>query len=135
MQPEDIPDTGLNALIGLKFTAIEPSSVTASLTITPEVLGGDGSVHHGVLSSAVEAVASVAAAAHLGDGGHVVGVANSTSFFRDASSGTLAITAEPVSRLVDRQQWLVRVLDQSGLLLAQGNVQLANIRDAAALGR
>jgi 1,4-dihydroxy-2-naphthoyl-CoA hydrolase len=135
MRPEDVPHTGLDAVIGLRVTAIDADSLTACLVVTPELLGSHGAVHHGVLSSAIESVASIAAAAHLGDRGHVVGVANATSFFRRASSGTLAVEAEPVSRLVDRQQWLVRVLDQSGGLLAQGNVELADIRDAARLGR
>jgi 1,4-dihydroxy-2-naphthoyl-CoA hydrolase len=131
MQPEDIPHTGLDAAIGFRIDSITPQRVTGSLRVTTDALGPEGSVHRGVLSSAVESVASVAAAAHIGDTGRVVGVANSTSYFATVSSGTVTATAEPVSLLADRQEWVVRVRDEAGRLLAQGNVQLVNVLHAA----
>jgi 1,4-dihydroxy-2-naphthoyl-CoA hydrolase len=131
MQPEDIPHMGLDAAIGFRIDSIAPQRVTGSLPVTTDVLAADGSVHRGVLSSAIESVASVAAAAHIGDTGRVVGVANSTSYFATASSGTVTATAEPVSLQADRQDWVVRVTDDAGRLLAQGNVQLVNVLNAA----
>lgn len=70
---------------------------------------------------------------HVGDRGHVVGVANSTAHFLAPVDGTMDVVAEPVSLQPDRQQWLVRVTDAAGELVAQGNVQLVNVRDAGEL--
>lgn len=134
MQLSDVPHTGLDAVLGLRVTSIANDRVTASLPVSAQLLDSDGSVHRGVVSSAIESVASIAAAARLGDAGHVVGVANSTSHFATVTGGSLTLTAEPVSVLSDRQQWEVRVADDAGGLVAQGNVQLVNVRDAGQLG-
>lgn len=134
MQLSDVPHTGLDAEMGLRIVSLDEDRVAARLLITPRLLGPDGAVHHGVLSSAIESVASIAAAAHLGDRGNVVGASNTTSYFRRASEGTLDVVAEPVGRLRDRQLWTVRVTGEAGELVAQGDVQLANVGDAARLG-
>lgn len=134
MQVSDVPHVGLDAEIGLRVTSIDGDRVTAQLPLDPRLLGASGSTHHGVLSSAIESVASIAAAAHLGDSGHVVGVSNSTSHFRETSDGTLEVVAEPVCCQRDRQQWLVLITDDAGELVAQGNVQLVNVHDAGDLG-
>lgn len=134
MQASDVPFVGLDATLGLRVVSLQEGRVEARLPVTPVLLGADGTVHHGAISSAVESVASIAAAAHLGDEGNVVGVSNTTSHFLSAREGTLTAVAEPVSRLRDRQLWTVRVTDEAGELLAQGDVQLANIRDAGVLG-
>lgn len=134
MQVSDVPHVGLDAEIGLRVTSIGQGRVTARLPLGLRLLGASGTVHHGVLSSAIESVASIAAAAQLGDSGHVVGVSNSTSYFRETSEGTLDVVAEPVCCQRDRQQWLVRVTDEAGELVAQGNVQLVNVHDAGELG-
>jgi 1,4-dihydroxy-2-naphthoyl-CoA hydrolase len=134
MQPEDVPHMGLDAAIGFRIESIAPELVTGSLPVTSDVLGADGSVHRGVLSSAIESTASVAAAAHVGDAGHVVGVANSTSYFATVTSGKITAVAEPVSLQDERQEWVVRVTDDAGGLLAQGNVQLVSIRYAGQAG-
>ncbi len=117
MQLQDVPHMGLDAAIGFRIDSITPQRVTGSLPATTDVLGPDGSVHRGVLSSAIESAASVAAAAHVGDAGQVVGVANSTSYFATVTSGTIT---EPVSVDGERQEWLVRVTDDAGRLMAQG---------------
>ncbi len=130
MQREDVPHMGLDAAIGFRIDSITPQRVTGSLPVTTDVLGPDGSVHRGVLSSAIESAASVAAAAHVGDAGQVVGVANSTSYFATVTSGTITAVAEPVSVDGERQEWLVRVTDDAGRLMAQGNVQLVIVRHA-----
>ncbi|MDQ3485193.1 MAG: PaaI family thioesterase [Actinomycetota bacterium] len=134
MQVSDVPHTGLDAAIGLRVVSLAEDRVAARLPITPTLLAPDGKVHHGVLSSAIESIASLAAAAHLGDRGNVVGVSNTTSHFLGVSEGTLDVVAEPVNRLPDRQLWTVRVTDERGELLAQGDVQLANVLDAGQLG-
>lgn len=128
MRVEDEPDSGLMGLLGLRFTAIDGQRVTASLPISPQVLSAAGVVHHGVLSSVVESVASIAAAARVGSGGQVVGVWNRTSFFTTASSGALHATAEHVGEDADRQLWDVRIVDDGGELVAKGEVELLNLR-------
>jgi 1,4-dihydroxy-2-naphthoyl-CoA hydrolase len=130
MQLDEIPHMGLDATIGLHIDSIDHERVTGSFPVTPEVLGPDGGLHRGVLSSTVESLASIAAAAYVGDTGRVVGVANSTSYFATTSSGTVTAVAEPVSLQPERQEWAVRVTDAGGLLLAQGNVQLVRVGHA-----
>lgn len=134
MHVSDVPHTGLDAEMGLRVVALEEDRVAARLPITPRLLAPNGQVHHGVISSAIESIASIAAAAYLGDRGNVVGVSNTTSHVLAVSAGTLEVVAEPVSRLDDRQLWTVHVTGEAGELLAQGNVQLANVRDASRLG-
>ncbi len=130
MQAADVPHVGLDEAIGLHVDAIDADRVVGSFQVSAKVLAGDGSVHRGVMSSVIESIASVAGAAHLGAAGRVVGVTNSTSYFATVASGSVTVVAEPVSRQTDRQHWVVRVTDERGRLLAQGNVQLANLLDA-----
>jgi 1,4-dihydroxy-2-naphthoyl-CoA hydrolase len=129
MQAAGVAHMGLDEAIGLRVDTVEADRVAGSFQVTAKVLGRDGSVHRGVLSSVIESIASVAGAAHLGAAGRVVGVTNSTSYFASVASGSVTVVAEPVSRQMDRQHWVVRVTDERGGLLAQGNVQLANLLD------
>lgn len=135
MQLSDIPKVGLDELIDFTVTALEPDRLQGSFPVTPDLLDGSGSVHRGVLSAVIETAASVAAAAWFSDRGHVVGVSNSTSHFATASSGSVDVEARPVDRQDGRQLWTVAVRDEDGRLLAQGDVSLANLTDAARLGR
>ncbi len=134
MEPSDVPNAGLLQVLGLRVTDISEDAVAARFDVTASLLNDRGVVHPGVLSSAVESAASIAAAAWYGDRGHVVGVANTTSHFATVSSGGVDVLAEPVHRDEARQHWAVRVLADDGRLLAHGEVQLVNITDAQHLG-
>ena len=125
---------GFVELLGLRFDEVTPDRVAISLDVTPALHQPYGIVHGGVYASVVETAASIAAAAWLGERGQVVGVNNSTDFLRAVRDGTLHAVAEPVHRGRLQQLWLVEIRDESGRLVARGQVRLQNIPDADRLG-
>ena len=86
-----------------------------------------GIVHGGAHCGVVETLASVGAAVWLGDRGTVVGVSNSTDFYRAVSDGTLTSTALPVHRGRSQQVWVVETVDAEGRLVSRGQVRLQNL--------
>ena len=123
-------DTALGPFIehlGLRITEAGPDRVTASWTARPELHQPYGILHGGVHSSVVETLASVAAALWLGDEGKVVGVNNSTDFYRAVADGELTSVAEPIHRGRSQQVWVVRTEDADGRLVARGQVRLQNM--------
>lgn len=135
MQLSDIPHVGLDALMGLRVTALEPDRVTGSLEVTPDLLDGSGTLHRGVISSVVESLASIAGAAWFAGRGHVVGVSNTTAHFTAVGAGVVTGVAEPVDRRSTRQVWVVSLTDQDGQLVSQGTVHLSNLADHGRLAR
>lgn len=128
MELSDIPHVGLDASMGLHMTAVGSERTSASFDVTPHLLDATGSLHRGVVSAAVETVASVAGAAWYHERGRVVGVSNTTSHFASTRAGRVDVVAEPVGLLDARQVWTVAVrVDDT--LLAQGTVELANVPD------
>lgn len=135
MQLSDVPCVGLDALMGLRVTALEPDRVTGSLEITPDLLDGSGALHRGVISSVVESLASIAGAAWFAGRGSVVGVSNSTAHFTEVRAGAVTGVAEPVDRRSARQVWVVSLTDEDGQLVSQGTVHLSNLADHGRLAR
>ena len=133
----DVPTeaTGFVEVLGLQLERHDGDEVRARLTVTPDLQQPYGIVHGGVYCSVVETAASVGAALWFGDRGHVVGVANHTNFLRAVREGELTVHATPVQRGRTQQLWTVDVRDEQDRLVARGEVRLANITDAAALGR
>jgi 1,4-dihydroxy-2-naphthoyl-CoA hydrolase len=125
---------GFVELLGLRFDEVTPDRVVISWDVTPALHQPYGIVHGGVYASVVETAASIAAAAWLGERGHVVGVNNSTDFLRAVREGSLRAVAEPVHRGRLQQLWLVEIRDESERLVARGQVRLQNIPDADRLG-
>ncbi|MBA0047138.1 PaaI family thioesterase [Mycobacterium sp. NPDC050853] len=118
-------------LVGLEYTSLTPDGVSATLTITENLLQPNGIVHGGVYCSVVESVASVSAfvwrANALGEEGAVVGVNNNTDFLRAISSGTLTATSAPIHRGRRQQLWLVTITDDEDRTIARGQVRLQNL--------
>jgi len=127
--------TGLTKLLGIEFTEFGTERTVATCEITPELLQPYGIVHGGVHCALIETAASVAAALWFGDRGRVVGVANHTNFLRAARSGRVTAVATPIHRGRSQQLWQVIITDQVGRELARGEVRLANLESARALGR
>jgi 1,4-dihydroxy-2-naphthoyl-CoA hydrolase len=94
-------------VLGLEFKAASGDEVVATWTARPELHQPYGIVHGGVYCSIVETLASVGAALWYGDRGNVVGVSNSTDFFKAVSDGELTSTARPLHRGRSKQVWLV----------------------------
>ena len=113
--------------LGLEIDSAGGDEVTARWTVRPDLLQPYGIVHGGVHCSVVETLASLGAALWLGDRGRVVGVSNSTDFFRAATEGTLRGTARPVHRGRSQQVWVVEIVDDRERVVSRGQVRLQNL--------
>jgi 1,4-dihydroxy-2-naphthoyl-CoA hydrolase len=113
--------------LGVDFTEVSGEKVVATWQARPELHQPYGIVHGGVHCSLVETLASVGAAAWLGDQGKVVGVNNNTDFYRAVRTGTLTSTATPLHQGRSQQVWVVETVDEDGRLAARGQVRLQNL--------
>ncbi len=113
--------------LGIDFTEVTEDRVVATWEAAPKHHQPYGIVHGGVHCSVVETLASFGGATWLGDRGQVVGVNNSTDFYRAAREGTMTSTATPVHRGRMQQVWVVETLDADGRLVARGQVRLQNL--------
>jgi 1,4-dihydroxy-2-naphthoyl-CoA hydrolase len=113
--------------LGLELDTATGDEVTAHWSVLPQMLQPYGILHGGVHCSVVETLASVGAALWLGDRGKVVGVSNSTDFYRASSEGALTSSARPLHRGRSQQVWLVETLDDRDRIVARGQVRLQNL--------
>jgi uncharacterized protein (TIGR00369 family) len=118
-------------MLGLRPDAATGDEVVATWEARPEHHQPYGIVHGGVHCSVVESLASIGAALWYGDRGKVVGVSNTTDFFKAVSEGRLVSTARPVHRGRSQQVWVVETLTAEGRLVARGQVRLQNLPGAA----
>ena len=134
MDTRESPDTpptvgavGFDATLGLRIDAASGDEVTGQFTVTPALQQPYGIVHGGVYCSVIESAASYGGALWFGDRGQVVGVSNHTNFLRAVREGTLSLRATPITRGRTQQLWNVEVREESGRLVATGQVRLANL--------
>ena len=113
--------------LGLVLDTASGDEVTAHWTVVPELHQPHGILHGGVHCSVVESLASVGASLWLGDTGKVVGVSNTTDFYRATSTGPLTSTARPLHRGRSQQVWLVETVDDRDRTVARGQVRLQNL--------
>ena len=113
--------------LGVDYAELSGEKVVATWQARPELHQPFGIVHGGVHCSVVETLASVGAAAWLGDQGKVVGVNNNTDFYRAVRTGTLTSTATPLHQGRSQQVWVVETVDEEGRLTARGQVRLQNL--------
>jgi 1,4-dihydroxy-2-naphthoyl-CoA hydrolase len=118
----------LRAAMDLTFDRMDADGIDASWSAGPESHQPFGIVHGGVHCMVIEGMCSLAAALWLGDEGRVVGVNNSTDFYRAVSEGRLTSTCRPVHRGRSQQVWTVETTDADGKLVARGQVRLQNLR-------
>ncbi len=116
--------------VGMELVEADGDHVVLDLKITPRLHQPYGIVHGGIHCALVETAASIGAAVWLGGDGKVVGVSNQTDFLRAVSEGTLRTTATPIHRGRLQQLWAVDITDESGRLVAKGQVRLQNLRGA-----
>ncbi|MEU3474731.1 MULTISPECIES: PaaI family thioesterase [Nocardiaceae] len=138
MTPEQLTELcagGFDGAVGLRYLEVSGDKVRAEWTVTPQLHQPAGIMHGGVLCSVVESVASIGGSAWFGSRGHVVGTNNNTDFLRASRSGTLTAHGHPIHRGRTQQLWQVDMTDESGRLVAQGKVRLANIENTAHLGQ
>jgi uncharacterized protein (TIGR00369 family) len=117
------------SVLGLHVDEMSGTSMTGWMEAGPQHHQPFGIVHGGVWASIVETFASIAGSEAVRDKGQVVvGVSNSTDFFRQHKAGRVDIVATPIHQGRTQQIWQVvitRADDQK--LVARGQVRLQNI--------
>ena len=134
LDPDPLVNAGafLQAL-GLVIEEVSATRVTAHLDLGADHHTPWGIVHGGVYTSAVESTASIGASAAVRDRGQVaVGLTNTTHFLRPLSAGRANVEAVPLSQGRTQQLWRVDITDESGKLIAHGEVRLQNVAGQAA---
>jgi uncharacterized protein (TIGR00369 family) len=126
----DIPDGGaFTDYLGLEFTEVTGDRVVGQWKAGEPLHQPYGIVHGGAHCGVVETLASIGAAVWLGGKGKVVGVNNSTDFYRAVREGQLVSVATPVHRGRSQQVWVVETHDEDGKLVSRGQVRLQNLTD------
>ena len=115
------------ASLGLEPVRADGDEVSARWSGRTSLHQPYGIVHGGVHCSVVETLASIGAALWLGDRGKVVGVSNSTDFYRAVTDSSLISTATPLHRGRSQQVWVVETRDDQDRLVARGQVRLQNL--------
>jgi uncharacterized protein (TIGR00369 family) len=111
----------------VEFDETSGDRVSCTWQARPDLHQPYGIVHGGVHCSVVETLASVGAALWFADRGRVVGVANSTDFYRAVREGTMSSVATPVHRGRSQQVWVVETRDAEDRLVSRGQVRLQNV--------
>ena len=129
LAPASLEDVGafLRAA-GLVFDEITGDRVTGHLDLGPDHQTPWGIVHGGVYTTAIESAASAGASAAVRDQAQVaVGLTNTTHFLRSATGGRVRVEATALSQGRTQQLWRVDITDESGRLIAHGEVRLQNV--------
>ena len=113
---------------GLVFDEITATRVTGHVLLGPDHHTPWGIVHGGVYTTAIESAASVGASAAVRDQGQVaVGLTNTTHFLRSVTEGRVNVEAAALSQGRTQQLWRVDITDESGRLVAHGELRLQNV--------
>lgn len=113
--------------LGVQLQEVSGDRVVATWTAGEHLHQPYGIVHGGAHCGVVETLASIGAGVWLGDRGTVVGVSNSTDFYRAVREGAMTSTASPVHRGRSQQVWVVETVDAEGRLVSRGQVRLQNL--------
>lgn len=133
-QLQAMAEVGFDKPIGLRYLEATGERVRVEWDVVPELHQPYGIVHGGVYCTVVETVCSIGGALWFGERGNVVGVNNNTNFLRAVRAGRLEAVAEPRHQGRLQQLWQVRITDDDSRLIAEGQVRLQNVEDAARLG-
>ena len=113
---------------GLVLDEVTGSRVTGHLELGPDHHTPWGIVHGGVYSAAIESAASLGASTAVRERGQVaVGLTNTTHFLRSLTAGRVLVEAVALNQGRSQQLWRVDITDESGRLIAHGDVRLQNI--------
>jgi uncharacterized protein (TIGR00369 family) len=113
---------------GLVLDEVTGSRVTGHLQLGPDHHTPWGIVHGGVYSTAIESAASIGASTAVRERGQVaVGLTNTTHFLRSLTDGRVLVEAAALNQGRSQQLWRVDITDESGRLIAHGDVRLQNI--------
>jgi uncharacterized protein (TIGR00369 family) len=113
---------------GLVIDEVSGTRVTGHIDLKPGHHTPWGIVHGGVYATAIESAASIGASAAVRDQGRVaVGLTNTTHFLRSLDAGRVAVEAVALNQGRTQQLWRVDINDETGRLVAHGEVRLQNI--------
>jgi 1,4-dihydroxy-2-naphthoyl-CoA hydrolase len=113
---------------GLVVEEATATRVTGRLEVGPEHHTPWGIVHGGVHATATESAASIGASIAVRSRGQVaVGLVNTTHFLKAVTAGTLTVEAVALHQGRTQQLWRVDVIEESGRLVAHGEVRLQNL--------
>jgi 1,4-dihydroxy-2-naphthoyl-CoA hydrolase len=116
---------GWDSAMGFRYLRATRDEVVVEYDVADVHKQPYGIVHGGVHCGVVEAVCSTGAAMDaMARGQSVVGLENHTSFVRAVRSGTITVTATPVTRGRRVQLWEAVCRDESGKTVATGRVRL-----------
>jgi uncharacterized protein (TIGR00369 family) len=117
--------------LGLEMLEVTPARVEARLVVTERLHQPFGLVHGGVWASVVEEVGSIggSAAAQVRDPESiVVGVANSTDFFRPVAEGEVRVIGVPIHVGRLQQVWQVDITTvPDAKLVARGQLRVQQV--------
>jgi 1,4-dihydroxy-2-naphthoyl-CoA hydrolase len=113
--------------LGLRITDVAADRVVATWTASEKHHQPYGIVHGGVHASVVETLGSVGSAMWFGDRGKVVGVNNSTDFYRAVREGDMTSVATPIHQGRTQQVWVVETKDADGRLVSRGQLRVQNL--------
>jgi 1,4-dihydroxy-2-naphthoyl-CoA hydrolase len=117
---------GFDRLYGLELLEVSDQEVRAQVRVREELQQPAGLIHGGVYASMAEAMASLATAfGVLPDGFTAMGLANSTSFMRPVTEGTVHAHATRLHRGRTTWVWDVRFGDDAGHLCAVTRMTIA----------
>jgi uncharacterized protein (TIGR00369 family) len=113
---------------GLILDEVAGSRVSGHLQLGPDHHTPWGIVHGGVYSTAIETAASIGASTAVRERGQLaVGLTNTTHFLRSLTAGRVLVEAVALNQGRSQQLWRVDITDESGRLIAHGDVRLQNI--------
>jgi 1,4-dihydroxy-2-naphthoyl-CoA hydrolase len=118
--------------LGLHVEEMTATRMTGWMDAGPQHHQPFGIVHGGVWASVVETFASIAGTEAVRERGQVVvGISNSTDFFRQHRQGRVNIVATPIHQGRTQQVWQVAITRaEDDRLVARGQVRLQNINAA-----
>ncbi len=128
-------DTFGTSTLGLVWDEVSLDRAVAHVETDERHQQPFGLVHGGVWCAVVESMASIGAALQVLDEGQiVVGLSNSTDFFRSHRVGRCDAVAEPVHVGRSQQIWQVTITrTNDAKVVARGQVRLQNL-DPAVVG-
>jgi 1,4-dihydroxy-2-naphthoyl-CoA hydrolase len=117
---------------GLRVDEVRTDRVRGHIDLDADHHTPWGIVHGGVYTTAIESAASIGASAAVSGRGLVaVGLTNTTHFLRSLSAGRVNVEAVALNQGRTQQLWRVDVTDESGRLIAHGELRLQNLDPAA----
>jgi 1,4-dihydroxy-2-naphthoyl-CoA hydrolase len=117
---------GFDRLYGLELLACSDTEVRAQATVRDELKQPAGLIHGGVYASMAEAMASLATALAVAEGGETaMGLSNMTSFLRPITAGTVHAHATRIHRGRTTWVWDVRFSDDADRTCAVTRMTIA----------